>query len=51
MAELNVEGPLQGIVSDMTAFLVKGIYLMFNLVYGYPEQRNCNSCTVNQERG
>ena len=26
MAELNVTGPLQCIVSDMTAFCVKGIY-------------------------
>ncbi len=27
LSEINVDGPLQCIVSDMTAFYVKGIYL------------------------
>ncbi len=48
LSEIQITGPLQCVVSDMTAFCVKDIYLLAHTLYGSLEQRGHNSLSVLQ---
>lgn len=41
LSEMNVDGPLQCIVSNMTAFYVKGIYYKLTLYLAPLQYREC----------